>query len=220
MTSLGSRIKAYREQLGISQQEVADRCMAIDKREKNNKWGQSRIANYERDNRTPDLDDIKILSKVLRISPESLAFDTNVMPVEVKKSYRYPLISSIQAGLWTGIDFLRTADEDFEMIASNILASEDAFYLRIEGKSMEPRFHEGDLVLIDPNIAPTPGRFVAAINGEDEATFKQYKELGVMTENNVPHFELVPLNPMFPTLSTLNQEIRIIGVAIERRETL
>lgn len=30
----------------------------------------------------------------------------------------------------------------------------------------------------------------------------------------------VPLNPMFPTLSSLNQEIRIIGVARERVETL
>lgn len=36
----------------------------------------------------------------------------------------------------------------------------------------------------------------------------------------IPHFDLVPLNPMFPTLSSLNQEIRIIGVAVEKREIL
>ena len=85
---------------------------------------------------------------------------------------------------------------------------------------MRPRFNEGDLVLIDPNIYPTPGKFVAAINGNNEATFKQYKELGTMTGDGLPHFELVPLNPMFPTLSSLEQEIRIIGVARERIEVL
>ena len=48
------------------------------------------------------------------------------------------------------------------------------------------------------------------------------KELGTRNENEygIAHFELVPLNPMFPTLSSLNQEIRIIGVARERVETL
>ena len=106
------------------------------------------------------------------------------------------------------------------MIPSAVIASENSFYLRIEGKSMLPRFNEGDLVLIDPDILPTPGKFVAAINGDNEATFKQYKELGTRTPEGIPYFELVPLNPMFPTLSSLEQEIRIIGVARERIEVL
>ena len=106
------------------------------------------------------------------------------------------------------------------MIPSTVIASENSFYLRIEGKSMLPRFNEGDLILIDPDIMPAPGKFVAAINGDNEATFKQYKELGTRNEYGIAHFELVPLNPMFPTLSSLNQEIRIIGVAVEKREML
>nr|DAS93822.1 MAG TPA: hypothetical protein [Caudoviricetes sp.] len=36
----------------------------------------------------------------------------------------------------------------------------------------------------------------------------------------IAHFELVPLNPMFQILSSLEQEIRIIGVARERIEVL
>ncbi|MDP0125020.1 heme-binding protein, partial [Glaesserella parasuis] len=32
-----------------------------------------------------------------------------------------------------------------------------------------------------------------------------------------PHFELVPLNQDFPTLSSMKQDIRIIGVAVEHR---
>nr|DAF21220.1 MAG TPA: LexA-like protein [Caudoviricetes sp.] len=218
MATLGERIKAYREQLKISQKELAERCNNIDTKSENARWGQPRIANYEKGNRTPDLEDISIISKALNILPEVLAFDSNIS--EIKESIcRYPLLSPIQAGLWTDIRSLEGFD-GYEMIPSTVIASENSFYLRIEGKSMLPRFNEGDLVLIDPDIAPTPGKFVAAINGNNEATFKQYKELGTRNEYGIAHFELVPLNPMFPTLSSLNQEIRIIGVAVEKREML
>ncbi|WP_129582413.1 helix-turn-helix transcriptional regulator, partial [Rodentibacter caecimuris] len=43
-TTLGERIKAYREQLGISQKELAERSNQLDKT--NSNWGQPRIANY------------------------------------------------------------------------------------------------------------------------------------------------------------------------------
>lgn len=218
MATLGERIKAYREQLKISQKELAERCNNIDTKSENARWGQPRIANYEKGNRTPDLEDISIISKALNILPEVLAFDSNIS--EIKESIcRYPLLSPIQAGLWTDIRSLEGFD-GYEMIPSTVIASENSFYLRIEGKSMLPRFNEGDLVLIDPDIAPTPGKFVAAINSDNEATFKQYKELGIRNEYGIAYFELVPLNPMFPTLSSLNQDIRIIGVARERVETL
>ncbi len=218
MTTLGERIKAYREMAKISQKDLAELCNMVDLREKNAKWGQSRIANYEKDNRTPDLEDISIIARALNISPEILAFDTNVINIS-NKTYSYPLISAVQAGLWTGISSLNDID-GYEMIPSMMLASENSFYLRIEGDSMIPRFKSGDLVLIDPSIYPTPGKFVAAINGNNEATFKQYKELGVLSESGMPHFELVPLNPVYPTLSSLNQDIRVIGVARERIESL
>ncbi|OOF72958.1 repressor [Rodentibacter caecimuris] len=217
-TTLGERIKAYREQLGISQKELAERSNQLDKT--NSNWGQPRIANYEKGNRTPNLDDIKILGKVLNVDPQVLAFDTNVEPIKIVRSREYPLLSKVQAGLWTGIDYLQNIDEGFEFLSTNTLASENAFFLQISGQSMETRFHEGDLVLIDPDLAPTPGKFVAAVNGDGEATFKKYKELGTFDEWGSPHFELVPLNDVFPTLSSLNQEIRIIGVAVEHRQGL
>ncbi|HDL5237216.1 TPA: LexA family transcriptional regulator [Mannheimia haemolytica] len=219
MTTLGSRIKAYREQLGISQYEVAERCTSIDNRDKNNKWGQSRIANYERNNRTPDLDDIEILSKVLGVSPETLAFDTNVQLARPTKSNSYPLISNIQAGLWTeAFDFKDS--EGYDYIDTEIDAGPDAFFLRISGMSMEPKFSEGDLVLIDIRKRPHPGDYVAAVNGTGEATLKRYRELGEWSESGNPHFELIPLNPDFPKLSSMKQDIRIIGVAVEHRSYL
>lgn len=168
----------------------------------------------------PTQANIYVLADFLEVTKEWLTYgDKNASIEKIEKQRFYPLLSPVQAGLWTDIRSLDGFD-GYEMIPSIVVASENSFYLRIEGKSMLPRFNEGDLVLIDPDIMPTPGKFVAAINGNNEATFKQYKELGTRTPEGIPHFELVPLNPMFPTLSSLNQEIRIIGVARERVETL
>lgn len=168
----------------------------------------------------PTQANIYVLADFLGVTKEWLTYgDKNASIEKIEKQISYPLLSPIQAGLWTDIRSLDGFD-GYEMIPSTVIASENSFYLRIEGKSMLPRFNEGDLILIDPDIAPTPGKFVAAINGNNEATFKQYKELGTRNEYGIAHFELVPLNPMFPTLSSLNQEIRIIGVAVEKREIL
>lgn len=41
-----------------------------------------------------------------------------------------------------------------------------------------------------------------------------------MSESGNSHFELIPLNPMHATLSSLNKDIRIIGVAVEHRTYL
>ncbi|UXN37533.1 LexA family transcriptional regulator [Avibacterium paragallinarum] len=146
-------------------------------------------------------------------------FDPNASFTSVKKSYSYPLISSIQAGTWTeACDFHDSMGYDY--IDTEIDAGEDAFFLRISGLSMEPKFSEGDLVLIDIHKRPHPGDFVAAVNGNGEATLKRYRELGEISESGNPHFELVPLNPDFPTLSSMRQDIRIIGVAVEHRSYL
>ena len=108
----------------------------------------------------------------------------------------------------------------YEYIDSEIDAGEDAFFLRIKGRSMEPKFIEDDLVLIDVRRRPHPGDYVAAVNDSGEATLKRYRELGELSVSGNPHFELVPLNRDYPTLSSKKQNIRIIGVAVEHRSYL
>ncbi|AIK16542.1 LexA family protein [Glaesserella parasuis] len=216
---IGERIKAFRAKTGMNQKDFAEAVSKIDTRERS-KWGQSRIANYETNVRMPDLDDIEVIAKVIGIDPAKLAFgDPNVEPVIVKNSYSYPLISSIQAGVWPEVFDYRDT-EGYDYIDTEIDAGPDAFFLRVSGMSMEPKFSEGDLVLIDVRKRPHPGDFVAAVNGNGEATLKRYRELGELSPSGNPHFELVPLNQDFPTLSSMKQDIRIIGVAVEHRSYL
>lgn len=219
MKTLGERIKALRNQMGVNQKEFAEMCGRLDSRER--AWGQSRIGNYETNAREPSLEDIEIMAKVLGITGADLAF-SNAQFTRIIKSYKYPLLSTIQAGKFTEVEHFNYVDEleQYELIASQVKASANAFYLKIAGQSMTPRFNEGDMVLIDPELSPKPGQFVAAINPDGEATFKQYKQLGSIDDYGRPHFKLVPLNDSFPTLNSQEHKIQLIGVAIEHRQML
>ena len=56
---------------------------------------------------------------------------------------------------------------------------------------MLPDFRPGDRVLIDPDVSPRPGDFVAARNTKQEATFKKYRVRGI-DEVGQEVFELIP----------------------------
>ncbi|MDY3122867.1 MAG: XRE family transcriptional regulator [[Actinobacillus] rossii] len=219
MKTLGERIKALRNQMGVNQKEFAEMCGRLDSRA--HAWGQSRIGNYETNAREPSLEDIEIMAKALGIAAAELAF-SNAQFTRIIKSYKYPLLSTIQAGKFTEVEHFNYVDEldQYELIDSQVKASANAFYLKIAGQSMIPRFNEGDMVLIDPELSPKPGQFVAAINPDGEATFKQYKQLGSIDDYGRPHFKLVPLNDSFPTLNSQEHKIQLIGVAIEHRQML
>lgn len=130
---------------------------------------------------------------------------------------RVPVITSIQAGLWGEVvDSFQPGDAD-EWLLTDIDLSDGAFALDIRGNSMLPDFNPGDRVIIDPEIAPQPGDFVAAKNGEQEATFKKYRPRGMDAHGNII-FELVPLNDDYPTLRSDVQHIRIVGTMVEHRK--
>lgn len=130
---------------------------------------------------------------------------------------RIPLISYVQAGCWTGIvDSYQPGDAD-EWLLTDLELSGTAFALQIKGESMTPEFKEGDRVIIDPCVQPLPGDFVAAKNGDNEATFKKYRPRGV-NEQGVTVFELVPLNEDFPSMRSDTQPISIIGTMVEHRK--
>jgi hypothetical protein len=105
---------------------------------------------------------------------------------------RIPLIRYVQAGVWTDVvDNYAPGDAD-EFLLTDLELSGNAFALEIKGDSMLTEFKPGDRVIIDPAVAPQPGDFVVAKNGEDEATFKKYRPRSVNERGDVV-FELVPM---------------------------
>lgn len=124
------------------------------------------------------------------------------------KTKLIPLINWVHAGEWTEI-----CDTTFdEYIPTVHPCSDRSFCLRVEGDSMLPVFHQGDIVFVDPERQPQPGRYVVAIKGEDnEATLKKYRALG-LNQYGIETFELVPENPIYASYRSDQVAIRIIGV--------
>jgi SOS-response transcriptional repressor LexA len=155
----------------------------------------------------------------LNVSPAELRFGQqptkNIAPAAVG-TRQIPLISCVQAGMWTEIADSYEPGDAADWLLTDLELSDNAFALEIKGESMLPDFREGDRVIIDPAVVPNPGDFVVAKNGEHEATFKKYRPRG-MNERGEQVIELVPLNPDFPSLRSDTSPFAIIGTMVEHR---
>jgi len=121
---------------------------------------------------------------------------------------KLPVIGSIAAGAWCephGTFDPRDAEEWIDAPGS---VGPRAFILRVEGMSMEPKFVEGDKIVIDPSLEALPGHFVAAKRASDHAaTLKQLKQ-----EGNEQY--LYALNPDWPErIIRMTEEWSICGRA-------
>lgn len=107
-----------------------------------------------------------------------------------------PLLSHNQAAMYK--EFLDS--EDVERIPVSAPVSNQSFAMRVVGSSMEPRFPEGTVIFIDPNVPAVHGDFVVAKNGGGEITFKRLSRDG-------GELYLEPLNPRFPVKPLGDAEI-------------
>jgi SOS-response transcriptional repressor LexA len=125
----------------------------------------------------------------------------------------YPLISWVQAGEWTEIYQGYVPPYETELLPCPARCSEQTFVLRVHGVSMEPRFHEGDLIFVDPEATPSHGKYVVVqLDESNEATFKQ-----LIVEENREY--LKALNPDWPNrIIELDTTATIVGVVVFKGE--
>ena len=142
--------------------------------------------------------------------------DINVKPVPLGLRV-IPVISYVQAGELTEISDPYEMGDGFAIEMCEDDLGPSTFALEIEGDSMLPEFRPGDRIIVDPDVAPNPGNFVVAKNGNQEATFKKYRPRGT-GEDGRPVFELTPLNDDYPTLRSDIDQLRIIGTMVEHRK--
>lgn len=138
---------------------------------------------------------------------------SNVLP-STSPLHRIPVLDFVQAGLFheCGYDGINPKGDTYTTYQN--AKPECVFSLEVSGLSMAPEFNPGDKLVVDASKPPYPGCYVIAQNGSHEATFKKYRAIGY-DEHGRETFELIPLNPDFPTMNSAQQEIRIIGVVVE-----
>ena len=124
-----------------------------------------------------------------------------------------PLISWVQAGEWAEIAGNFDIGEAEDLLPCPVRCSPDTFVLRVRGESMEPKFHDGDLIFVDPKVSPDSGKYVVVrIEDLHEATFKQ-----LIVEGG--HQYLKAVNPDWPKrIIEVNANATICGVVVFKGE--
>jgi len=210
MLTQGQRIKNLRKDRKLTQVQVAKALGVSD----------VTIGYWERDLNEPGGKSLSNLAAFFGVSESFILYgkeeESNIIPASFG-TRQIPIISYVQAGIWTSETDAHDLEGNVDYILTDIGLSPRSFALKIKGKSMEPDFTEGDLIIVDPEIGPLPGDYVVAKNGEHEATFKKYRARGVDSQGN-EIFALVPLNDDFPTKYSDQEPISIIGVMVEHRK--
>ena len=89
-------------------------------------------------------------------------------------SSMYPLISWVQAGSWMENGGALGSDDAESAFPCPVHCSRKTFVLRIQGRSMEPRFRDGDLIFVDPRAPAGNGKYVVVrFEDSNEAVIKQ-----------------------------------------------
>ena len=124
-----------------------------------------------------------------------------------------PLISWVQAGEWYEISESFVPQYGAELLPCPVKCSPESFVLRVRGTSMEPKFHEGDLIFVDPNACADHGKYVVVrLDLSNEATFKQ-----LIIEEGRQY--LKALNPDWPNrIIEVDEEASICGVIVFKGE--
>ena len=210
---VGLRLKQFREEQGISQKALAEKCG----------WGASRIGNYEAGARSISLEDAEVIAPVLGVKPYQILFDSselesipNVSRIDIQPKFHksFPLLSSVQAGQWTEACEPYTLDNIDEWFEATVRTSDRCFWLKVQGDSMTSTtgvsVPEGTLVLVDTEREHENGSLVVAkLTDVNEATFKKFISDGGQ------HY-LKPLNPSYQMMA-INGNCKIIGVVVEAR---
>lgn len=181
------------------------------------KVGQSTISRILRADTQATAETIDALAQAFGVTHAQLITpNASNVSSAVIGSRQIPLISYVQAGCWTAVVDNYQPGDGSDWLLTDLELSDHAFALEIKGDSMLPDFRPGDRVIIDPSVAPNPGDFVVAKNGQEEATFKKYRPRGA-NEQGQTVFELVPLNEDYPSMRSDLMHIQIIGTMVEHR---
>ncbi|PSU95705.1 LexA family protein [Photobacterium kishitanii] len=218
--TLGDRIKERRTALDLTQEELAQKIAKV---VTDMKFSRVSLSNIELGVQNSVKDKVLLaLSRFLECTPEWLVYGLGPISYNVDKpaksnesigpiiNKQCPLISWGQAGVFTTIS--EYPESDYKYYPCPVKCGDRTFILSVHGDSMMDRFHEGDLIYVDPDqVEPIHGKFVIAqMEDSSEATFKQ---LQLIDNKKV----LKALNPNYPPdmkYIKINGSCRLVGTVV------
>jgi SOS-response transcriptional repressor LexA len=180
---------------------------------------QSTIGRILRGEVNPQSGNLERIANALSVSLAKLAeMGEEVEPVTepagdlrpAEKSERVALISWARASSFDALDNLQPGEGEQWMPRPKHSGAR-TFALRVRGESMEPGYQHGDIIFVDPDVAPEHGKdVVARLSDHNEVVFKR-----LVVEGKLEY--LKPANPNWPDKIieiSAHPDARIIGVII------
>lgn len=203
--SLGSRIRALREQSQLSQKEFAAKMNIAN----------NTLSMYENDLRVPN-DTIK--SKIADYFGVTIDYLLGRAPIETGGDIvQIPVLGSIPAGI--PLEAIEDIVDWEDIPKAMCSGGKEFFALKVKGDSMWPDFLEGDIVILRKTPSCETGDVCAVLVNGDEATLKTVKfaEDGSLT--------ITPKNPSYPPKTFTPEQIQqlpvsIAGVVVELRRKI
>ena len=204
MDSIGQRIKNARKNASLTQLELAEKT----------KLSRSYIGDIEKDRYNPSVSTLELIAAATGV-PASKLLSTSGQTLTPPRGVRIPILGKVVAGI--PLEAITDID-GWEEISPKMAASGEYFALRIKGLSMEPKLHEGDIVIVKRQSDVESGDTAIILVDSEDATVKQIKKTkeGIM---------LIGLNiDVYPPHFYTNREIadlpvQIIGKVVESRHT-
>lgn len=142
----------------------------------------------------------------------------NIEPHQLGPGRPAPVVGLVRAG-----EFTPSEDGGYPPGAADNYVYTDRkgrnlFAVTVTNDSMEPRFHEGDVLIVNPNLEAGNGDYVIAkLRDENEATFKKLVVHGPGKKGE-SLIILRPLNPSYQDMViTEPGGVEIIGKVVERK---
>lgn len=155
------------------------------------------------------------LANALGVTAEELrkgVFDeaslTNVAPVVPRMA---PVLSWVQAGTMTNVQAVDMSQVE-EWLPIPDGDCEKCFYLKVQGLSNYPEFHEGDYILVDPTLpfSDMNSGDIIVVRKFDDATFKRL----VIEPDGTKYLQAI--NPEFkPNIILLDQDCEFVGEVVD-----
>jgi transcriptional regulator with XRE-family HTH domain len=200
MKTLGDRIRVAREELGITQSELARRVGV--RPQTVNQW--------ESGAKSPSRESITEIVSATGKSATWLLYGTlevehNGNP-QSQFGRRVPRLTIMEAVQHNALSSIR------ETAFTNYPCGPRAFAFDLPNDSCSPEFQKGSLWIVDPDKSPSPGDYALALHAGGKPVFGEYREeataAGTVTI-------VVPCNPRWPASRSDQGGLEILAVMTE-----
>ena len=200
--SIGENIARRREQLGLTQDQLAERMGYRHK---------SSISKIEKGVNDISQSKIRQFAEALHTTVDYILDGEPGEPIITCEYVNFPIIGEIAAGYERFADQDEYGSIDIPLAWLRGRPQEDYFVLRVTGDSMFPLYHDGDLVLVlKQSTMNYSGQVGVVLYDDTKATLKRVEY--VYGED---WMRLCPINPNYPPIIIIDERLehcRVLGI--------